>query len=51
MKTKHFILLIIFIFGNIYLNKAFSQEENLKDVEFKIIAEGTDSPIPNLQIA
>ncbi|MGK0322573.1 MAG: hypothetical protein ACJARX_000602 [Psychroserpens sp.] len=50
MKIKYFILLIIFLFGNVYLHKVFSQEENLKDVEFEIIAEGTDSPIPNLQI-
>ncbi|MFT4611865.1 MAG: hypothetical protein ACJA1H_002218 [Glaciecola sp.] len=50
MKTKHFILLIIFLFGNVYLQKAFSQEKKLKDVEFEIIAEGTDSPISNLQI-
>ncbi|MFT5847547.1 MAG: hypothetical protein ACI902_001605 [Psychroserpens sp.] len=50
VKIKYFILLIIFLFGNVYLHKVFSQEENLKDVEFEIIAEGTDSPIPNLQI-
>lgn len=50
MKSKNYILLIIFFFGNFYLSKVSSQEKNLIDVKFEIIAEGTDSPIPNLQI-
>ena len=44
LKQYCFILLIIFS------NKIYSQNENLKNVEYTIIAEGIDSPFPDLQI-
>nr|WP_321225997.1 hypothetical protein [uncultured Psychroserpens sp.] len=50
MRTKKCALLIILFFGNFFLSKVSSQEENFKDVEFEVIAEGEDSPIANLQI-
>ena len=31
-------------------SEAYGQEENLNNVEYKIIAQGTDSPLPELQI-
>ncbi|AFU69948.1 hypothetical protein P700755_003304 [Psychroflexus torquis ATCC 700755] len=48
MKNK--IIMICFIIGLISSEKVFSQDEKLIQVEYKIIAEGTDSPIPELQI-
>jgi hypothetical protein len=47
MKNK--IVFIVLLIGLITSGKVFSQNE-LKPVEHKIIAEGTDSPIPELQI-
>lgn len=47
---KNRIILICFFLGLIIFNKGYSQDESLKNVEYKIIAEGTDSPIPELQI-
>ena len=47
---KNRIILISFLIGLISSGKAFSQNEKLNPVEHKIIAEGTDSPIAELQI-
>ncbi len=46
---KNRIVFIILLIGLIKSGKVFSQN-GLKPVEYKIIAEGTDSPIPELQI-
>ena len=46
---KNRIALIILLAGIIASGKVFSQN-GLKPIEYKIIAEGTDSPIPELQI-
>jgi hypothetical protein len=48
MKSK--IIILCFFLGFISLNRVFSQNENLTKTEYKTIAEGTDSPIPELQI-
>ncbi|SFD41328.1 hypothetical protein [Algibacter pectinivorans] len=48
MKSR--ILLLCFFLGFISFNRAYSQDEDLTKTEFKTIAEGTDSPIPDLQI-
>ncbi len=47
---KHKIVLLCFVLGLIAFSKVYSQEEELKDVEYKAIAAGTDSPIAELQI-
>jgi len=43
MKIKIILMLLFLSFGNVY-----AQSEN--ETDYKIIAEGTDSPIPELQI-
>ena len=48
MRNK--IILFCFIFTLISFNKVYSQSETFKDVEYNTIAEGTDSPIAELQI-
>ncbi len=48
MKNK--VILTNILIGLISFLKAYSQDENLTKTEYKIIAEGTDSPIPELQI-
>ena len=48
MRNK--IILFCFIFTLISFNKVYSQRETFKDVEYNTIAEGTDSPIAELQI-
>jgi hypothetical protein len=48
MKNK--VILICFFLSIITFNKIYSQDENLKEVKYNIIAEGIDSPIPNLQM-
>lgn len=48
MKFK---ALIIFLsLSLIFVSETYVQEENLNDVEYTIIAQGTDSPLPDLQI-
>jgi len=48
MKNK--ILLISLFIGLITFGKVYSQSEILNEIEYVLIAEGTDSPIPELQI-
>ena len=48
MKIKT--LIISLTLTIIFFSKSFSQEENLNNVEYTIIAQGTDSPLPDLQI-
>lgn len=48
MKNK--ILLISLFIGLITFGKVYSQSEILNEIEYILIAEGTDSPIPELQI-
>lgn len=43
-------LLFSCLIGIVFSCKVFSQNDTLSAVDYKIIAHGTDSPIPNLQI-
>ncbi|MEM9364219.1 MAG: hypothetical protein AAGA43_16375 [Bacteroidota bacterium] len=47
---KNRILLMCCVVGLFLSGKVFSQVDTLNPFEYKIIAHGTDSPIPNLQI-
>lgn len=48
MKSK--VTIFCFFLGLISFSNVYSQDENLTKTEYKTIAEGTDSPIPELQI-
>lgn len=48
MKFKA--LIFVLSLSLIFVSETYGQEENLNDVEYTIIAQGTDSPIPDLQI-
>ncbi|WP_405328087.1 hypothetical protein [Leeuwenhoekiella sp. LLG6367-2.1] len=50
IEMKNKIILISIIIGFISFVKVYSQDENLIKTEYKTIVEGTDSPIPDLQI-
>lgn len=52
MKNKKIIIISHFfiIFTLLNFNKTYSQDEKAKNVEYTIIAEGTDSPIPDTQV-
>ena len=47
---KNRIILISILIGLFSFVKVYSQDKNLTKTEYKTIAEGTDSPIPDLQI-
>lgn len=47
---KYRLILICFLFGLISTFQVHSQEKQMSEVEYKTIAEGTDSPITELQI-
>ena len=49
MKCRIIILLCFFI-GLISINRVYSQDENMTKAEYNTIAEGTDSPIADIQI-
>ena len=48
MKIKF--LIISLSITIISFSKSYSQEKNLNEVEYSVIAQGTDSPLPDLQI-
>lgn len=48
MKFQYF--LIYLFFASITFHGIYSQDKNFKIIEYTVIAEGTDSPIPELQI-
>ena len=47
-KLKKYCFLLIVL--TVFFSNAYSQNESLKNVEYSIIAEGIDSPFPDLQI-
>ncbi|MBW8245077.1 hypothetical protein K1F50_19890 [Muricauda oceani] len=49
LKVIIFKLFCVFYFC-LFSNNGFSQSNDYKDVEYTVLAEGTDSPIENLQI-
>ena len=48
MKSR--IIILCFFIGLISINRVYSQDENMTKAEYNIIAEGTDSPVADLQI-
>lgn len=50
MKIYHTLKLIGLFIGLFFYTRGYAQEEKGTPVEYKVIAEGTDSPIPLLQI-
>lgn len=54
-KLKNKTMKIKFLFASLILliicvSASYSQEEDLKNVDYNIVAQGTDAPLPNLQI-